>query len=75
MRMPLASGKAILSIIKTTHPRMPVLIMSAYWTEEMKDDCALLGTTLFLDKPLDSSHLLDTLARAVLRPSMHCCEV
>jgi DNA-binding NtrC family response regulator len=66
LRMPVASGKTVLSAIKSINPHIPVVIMSAYWTEEIKDECALLGTTQFLDKPLTSSHLLTTVKRALL---------
>jgi len=66
LRMPVASGKTIVSAMKSLHPSVPVVIMSAYWTEEAKDECARLGTTQFLEKPLKSSHLLVTVARAVL---------
>jgi DNA-binding NtrC family response regulator len=52
--------------MKSLHPDVPVVIMSAYWTEEAKDECARLGTTQFLDKPLKSAHLLATVTRAVL---------
>lgn len=66
LRMPVASGKTILSAIKSLHPEIPVVIMSAYWTEEAKDECAHLGTTQFLEKPLKSSQLLATVTRAVV---------
>jgi DNA-binding NtrC family response regulator len=66
LRMPVASGKTVLSAIKSLHPGVPVVMMSGYWTEEMKDECALLGSTQFLDKPLNSSHLLITVTRALL---------
>lgn len=66
LRMPVASGKTVLTAMKSMHPGVPVVIMSGYWTEEMKDECALLGSTQFLDKPLNSSHLLITVTRALL---------
>ena len=67
LRMPVTSGKFILSVIKTVHPDMPVLIMSAFWTPEMKAECIELGVAQCLDKPLDASHLLGALARTLER--------
>ncbi len=66
LRMPVASGKTILSAVQTTHPDVPVVMMSAFWTEEMKGECAQLGAAQFLDKPLNSSHLLITVSKALL---------
>ena len=68
LRMPVASGKTVLSVMKTAHPDVPILVMSAFWTEADKDECALLGTTRFIDKPLSSTQLLECVARAVLSP-------
>lgn len=66
LRMPVASGKIILSAVQSMHPEVPVMIMSAFWTEEMKDECAVLGAAQFLDKPLNSSHLLITVSKTLL---------
>lgn len=68
LRMPVTSGKFILSVIKTMHPDMPVLIMSAFWTPEMKTECLQLGVAQCLDKPLDASHLLGAIARTLEGP-------
>ncbi|HSJ01837.1 MAG TPA: response regulator [Verrucomicrobium sp.] len=68
LRMPVMSGKFLLSMIRSTHPEIPVLIMSAYWTPEMKAECDQLGVTQCLDKPLNSMHLLGAVARALLQP-------
>jgi DNA-binding NtrC family response regulator len=63
LRMQGESGKSILSMIKSVHPDMPVLIMSAFWTKEIKEECAQLGATNLLDKPLRSWHLLGSVSR------------
>jgi DNA-binding NtrC family response regulator len=66
LRMPVASGKTILSAMQSMHPDVPVVMMSAFWTDEMKNECALLGAAQFLEKPLNSSHLLITVSKALL---------
>ena len=66
LRMPVASGKTVLSAMQSTHPDVPVVMMSAFWTDEMKNECASLGAAQFLDKPLNSSHLLITVSKALL---------
>lgn len=67
LRMPVTSGKFILSTIRNIQPGMPVLMMSAFWTQEMKDECSQLGVTQCLDKPLNSMSLLGAVAIALLR--------
>lgn len=66
LRMEGWSGKSILKLIKSAHPDVPVLVMSAFWTPEIKEECARLGADGFLDKPLRSWHLLGSLTRAML---------
>jgi len=63
LRMPVTSGKMILSLMKSTRPKVPVIIMSAYWTEEAKAECTQLGANKFLDKPLHSWQLLASVAK------------
>jgi DNA-binding NtrC family response regulator len=65
LRMPVTSGKFILSVIKSTHPSLPVLIMSAYWTQETKDECTRLGVAECLDKPITSHALVQAINRVM----------
>ena len=65
LRMPLASGKSILGLMKTTYPEVPVLIMSAYWTDELKAECKYIGTDRFINKPVQAAQLLDCVFKAV----------
>lgn len=66
LRMPVVSGKTVLSVIKSSTPNVPVLIMSAFWTEEIKEECEQLGANGLLDKPLNSMRLLAAVAKAIL---------
>ena len=66
LRMPIASGKTILSTIKNTSPSVPVLMMSAFWSDEIKQQCTELGAAWLLDKPLTSMPLLAAVAKALL---------
>lgn len=66
LRMQGGSGKTVLKMIKRTHPDVPVLIMSAHSTQEVRDECARLGADGFLEKPLRSWHLLGSVARAMM---------
>lgn len=65
LRMPMASGRSVLSMVKTAHPEVPVIIMSGFWSEELKETCRELGCTHFLDKPLSSEEMIDAIASIV----------
>lgn len=65
LRMPIASGKSILGLMKTSYPAVPVLIMSAYWTAEIKDECRYIGVERFIDKPVQATQLLSYVSMAV----------
>lgn len=62
LRMPMASGRSVLSMVKTAHPEVPVIIMSGFWSEELKATCRDLGCTHFLDKPLSSEEMIAAIA-------------
>jgi DNA-binding response OmpR family regulator len=67
LRMPLTSGKLILSLENGICPGVPVIIMSAFWTDETKNECLDLGATRCLDKPLSSRELLAAIAEELDR--------
>lgn len=68
LRMPLTSGKLILSLVKSVHPDVPVMIMSAFWTDETKEKCLLLGASKCMSKPLRSQDLLESIAGELCQP-------
>jgi DNA-binding NtrC family response regulator len=58
LRMPVVSGKTILSAVNTAFPRIPVIIITAFGSPETKAECLRQGAAAFLEKPLDSTQLL-----------------
>ncbi len=65
LRMPGLEGSSLITITKQTNPNVPVVIMSAFWTQEDKQECLELGANNFLDKPLRSWHLLASVVKAI----------
>lgn len=51
-------GLELLSYIKATSPDTPVIIMTAFGSEEMREDAFLRGAFHYYEKPIDISHLL-----------------
>ena len=65
MRMPGTSGMSVLSAVKGATPGVPVIIMTAFATDTMREDCAKAGAFAFLEKPVDVATLLGTIHSAL----------
>jgi DNA-binding NtrC family response regulator len=65
LRLPTLSGLEILKIQKETDPTIPVLLMTAYGTIEEAVEAMKQGAFDFVPKPIDISHLLLLVNRAV----------
>jgi len=50
-------GLELLSFIKDMHPETEVIIMTAYGTEEIREDAFRRGAYHYYEKPIDLSHL------------------
>jgi DNA-binding NtrC family response regulator len=53
-------GLELLSYIKKLSPSTEVIIMTAYGSEEMRDDAYKRGAFYYYEKPIDISHLIDS---------------
>src|SRR2546429_35449 len=65
LRLPSLSGLELLKIQKETDPTIPVLLMTAYGTIEEAVEAMKQGAFDFVPKPVDISHLLLLINRAV----------
>jgi DNA-binding NtrC family response regulator len=65
LRLPTLSGLEILKAQKETDPTIPVLLMTAYGTIEEAVEAMKQGAFDFVPKPVDISHLLLLVNRAV----------
>ena len=68
LRMPLLGGQAILGAVATAMPKVPVIIITAFGTPELKAECLRSGAAGFLEKPLDTSQLLAAIDQALTAP-------
>ncbi len=66
MRMPVSSGKCILSAIKGSDVDGPVIVMSAIVSDEVRGACAALGAFAFLEKPVQTATLIGIVRRAAV---------
>lgn len=63
IRMPGINGIEALKIISRLKPGLPVLLMSAYVTEEQTEEAGIYGAHAVFHKPLDMQEILDFLSR------------
>ncbi len=67
LRLPTLSGLEILKIQKEIDPTIPVLLMTAYGTIEEAVDAMKQGAFDFVPKPIDVSHLMLLIDRALVQ--------
>jgi two-component system response regulator HydG len=61
------SGLEALDAIKALRPDIPVVMMTAYWSDQIADEARKKGAFDYLPKPFDFDELRQTIERAVVR--------
>jgi two-component system, NtrC family, response regulator GlrR len=69
LRMPYVTGMTVVYAIHKTDPALPVIVLTAFGSAEVKAECFRQGAVDFLEKPLDASQLLDAV-EGVFAPNM-----
>ena len=67
LRMPVLSGRGVLSFATATVPEMPVIIITAFGSPETKAEALSLGAFDFLEKPIYAGQLEEAVNRALVR--------
>jgi two-component system, NtrC family, response regulator GlrR len=67
LSMPFMSGLTTVHTIHNHHPNLPIVVLTAFGSPEVKAECQREGAAAFLEKPLDSHVLIDAV-RSVLFP-------
>lgn len=68
MRMPGMSGLELLHQLAQRTPRTPVILISAYVTDQLIERAALAGAQCLLKKPIAPADMIDKLRAIVARP-------
>jgi PAS domain S-box-containing protein len=69
VQMPILDGYAASARIRSSDPRIPIIILTAHATAEDRAKSIAAGASEFITKPFDTNHLLNTLAKYL--PSSH----
>ena len=70
LKMPGMGGMELLRTIRTEHPEVPVVMMTAYSTVEDAVEAMALGAANFVPKPFSPDHLLIVLEKALQERSL-----
>jgi two-component system, OmpR family, response regulator CpxR len=63
LRMPFVTGLTVVHAIHEIFPELPVIVLTAFGSADVKAECFNQGAAAFLEKPLDASELLAVVER------------
>ncbi|MGA9451011.1 MAG: response regulator [Verrucomicrobiia bacterium] len=63
LRMPFVSGMTAVYAIHKILPELPIIVLTAFGSPDVKAECLRQGATAFLEKPLDTPQLLEVIER------------
>lgn len=66
LRMPHVSGLTLVHYIRQNFPQLPVIVLTAFGSPIVKNECEREGASAFLEKPVDTQQLLGTI-KSVLK--------
>jgi two-component system, NtrC family, response regulator PilR len=58
LRMPILTGMTVVYAIHQVFPELPVIVLTAFASPDVKTECLRQGAVAFLEKPLDTPQLL-----------------
>lgn len=62
VQMPAMSGFEVLVLLQQMNPAVPVILLTAFFEETLKQKALSLGATAFLSKPFQSQEMLKALS-------------
>jgi DNA-binding NtrC family response regulator len=64
------TGMTVISVVHEIFPTLPVIVLTAFGSPEVKAECLRQGAMAFLEKPLDTRQLLTAIDRALASASV-----
>jgi DNA-binding NtrC family response regulator len=68
LRMPFVNGMTLLYAIHEVFPTLPVIVLTAFGSPDVKAECLKQGAAAFLEKPLNTPQLLAAIQGALTTP-------
>ena len=69
LKMPEMNGIELLAFINRDYPHIPTIVMSGFGTPKLRNKIEEMGSLLFLNKPLELSHLRGVVAKELKNTS------
>ena len=73
IKMPVMNGLDAIREIRKTDKEIPIIVQSAYTSDENKESAALLGSNDFITKPINKSELIEKITNAIIINSKIVC--
>lgn len=70
LRLPFVTGATLVYAVHRIFPTLPVIVLTAFGSPDVKAACEEQGVAAFLEKPLDTAHLLAAIGRALALPTI-----
>lgn len=61
LRMPFVTGLTVVYSVHKMFPALPIIVLTAFGSPEVKAECCRQGASAFLEKPLDTAALLEVI--------------
>ena len=68
LRMPFVTGMTLLYAIHEVFPALPVVVLTAFGSPDVKAECFKQGAAAFMEKPLDTPQLLAAIQSVLASP-------
>ena len=68
LRMPFVSGLTVVYSVRRMFPTLPIIVLTAFGSPDVKAECLRLGAAAFLEKPLDTAALLEVIEEVFASP-------
>jgi two-component system response regulator PilR (NtrC family) len=69
LRMPFVSGMTVVYAIHKIFPALPILVLTAFGSPDVKAECLRQGAAAFLEKPLDTAELMTVIEQVFASPA------
>jgi len=63
LRMPILTGVTVVFAVREVFPDMPVIVLTAYSSPDIEEECFRQGARAVLEKPLDTPQLLHAIEK------------
>lgn len=61
LRMPFVTGLTVVYSVRKMFPTLPVIVLTAFGSPDVRAECLRQGAAAFLEKPLDTAALLNVI--------------